>query len=84
MADPLEVCPLYSRLTEMEHQFFLLFLQGDPMKEIAAAMNISPQYASQIKKSVLRKLELSTDVGLVLYGVRRGLLGLFYLRDQAA
>jgi len=76
MSEPIEVCPLFSRLTATERRFLMLFLVGDPMKEIASEMEISRQYASQIKKQILHKLELVTEVGLVLYAVRFGLLGL--------
>lgn len=61
-------------LSPREQEFFVLFLEGHPMKEIACQMQIDPRTASGLKARLMKKLKIGTDVRLVLFGVRMGLL----------
>ncbi len=63
-----------ARLNARERQVFLLFLQGHAMKEIAAQMQIDPREASRLKSRLMDKVGVSTEVALVLFAVRTGLV----------
>lgn len=63
-----------SRLSARERQWYVLFLHGHSMKEIAAQMGVSLSAASHVRARLMKKLLVNTDVTLVLLGLRNGLI----------
>jgi len=64
---------LIPRLTEKEIQFLKMACTDLTYKEIATAMNISPRTVDGYRDDLLRKLNVESRVGLVIYAIKHGL-----------
>lgn len=53
------------RLTAREQQVFSLIGEGLTTKEIATALNLSPQTVSSYRRSICRKINVHTTVELM-------------------
>lgn len=74
----LESAPLdvYDTLTAREREVLLLAARGHTSAEIAEQLFISTRTVESHRANLARKLGLRTHTDLVLYAVRRGLIGL--------
>ena len=61
-------------LSRRKAQVFRLYLQGLALKQIAIDLELDQRTVSAIKRRLMRKLGIQTDVSLVVYDVRTGLL----------
>ncbi|MGE5450679.1 MAG: response regulator [Acidobacteriota bacterium] len=66
--------PLHLRLSERELQIFVRLAKGDPVSQIAEALNLSPKTVSTYRSRVLEKMGLSSNAELARYAVTEGLL----------
>ena len=64
----------FARLAPREREYLLFFLEGVDAKEIAWRMGLSESGASNTKRRILDKLAIQTDLQLILFGIRSGLL----------
>lgn len=64
----------YEMLTSREREVLQLAADGCTSAEIAARLSISPRTAETHRASVMHKLGLHTQIQLVRYALRRGLL----------
>ena len=64
---------LIPRLTEKEIQFLKMACTDLTYKEIATAMNVSPRTVDGYRDDLLRKLNVESRVGLVIYAIKHGL-----------
>ena len=64
---------LIPRLTEKEIQFLKMACTDLTYKEIAMAMNVSPRTIDGYRDDLLRKLNVESRVGLVIYAIKHGL-----------
>ncbi|HEX2123221.1 MAG TPA: response regulator transcription factor [Thermoanaerobaculia bacterium] len=67
---------VYDTLTAREREVLLLAAQGKTNAEIAAQLFISTRTVESHRANLTRKLGLRTHTDLVLFAVRRGLIGL--------
>jgi len=67
---------LIPRLTEKEIQFLKMACTDLTYKEIATAMNVSPRTVDGYRDDLLRKLNVESRVGLVIYAIKHGLFKL--------
>ncbi|MEP7375635.1 MAG: response regulator transcription factor [Chitinophagaceae bacterium] len=65
--------PLISQLTEKEILFMRMVCTEMTYKEIATAMQISPRTIDGYRDELLKKLNVESRVGLVLFAVKHGL-----------
>lgn len=76
--------PTLDQLAPRERDYFYLFLQGHPQKEIAGRMKVNETRVSHCRSSVIEKLKLRGDLDLVMLGYRLGLIdkdGSYLLTD---
>lgn len=66
----------YELLTNREREIFQLVAEGKANKEIAALLNLSPYTVDTHRTRILQKLNLHSIPELVLYAVRKGIVGL--------
>jgi DNA-binding NarL/FixJ family response regulator len=66
----------YNQLTPRERQVFHLMAEGLSNSEIGVRLFIAMRTAETHRLSVMRKLELNSQTDVVIYALRRGLLGL--------
>jgi len=66
----------YEQLTPRERQVFLLMAQGLTNAAMGKRLFIAPRTAETHRMRVLRKLSLTSQTDVILYALRRGLLGL--------
>ena len=61
-------------LSPREFEILRMLLDGQSAEEVAAAFNLSPNTVSNYHYTIKSKLGVSSDVELVLFGLRSGLL----------
>ena len=61
-------------LTERQRDFLQLFAEGRPMKEIAAALNLSEKTVEFHKHQIMQVFNLKNNADLVLFALKRGLI----------
>ena len=66
----------YDTLTERERQILRLAAEGRSNPEIAAQLGISRRTAEAHRAHVMHKLGIKTQMDLIRYGLRRGILAL--------
>lgn len=66
----------YENLTPRERQVFHLMAEGLTHRQIGKRLYIAPRTAETHRMHIMRKLLLNTQTDVVLYALRRGLLGL--------
>ena len=66
----------YDHLTPRERQVFHLMAEGLSNAEIGERLFIASRTAETHRLSIMRKLELNSQTDVVIYALRRGLLGL--------
>ena len=66
----------YERLTPRERQVFLLMAEGRTNSEIGKRLYISTRTAESHRQNVCKKLGFASQTDVVLYALRRGMLGL--------
>ena len=66
----------YEQLTPRERQVFHLMAEGLTNAEIGKRLFIATRTAETHRMSIMRKLTLSSQTDVVIYALRRGLLGL--------
>ena len=66
----------YDRLTPRERQVILLMAEGRTNSEIGKRLYISPRTAESHRQNICKKLGFSSQTDVVLYALRRGILGL--------
>ncbi|NBC29050.1 MAG: response regulator [Spirochaetes bacterium] len=65
---------LLRELTPRERQVLDIILQGRQTKEIALELDISPRTVENHRSNIMKKLSLHSQVDLVLYAARIGLI----------
>ena len=65
----------HERLSEREHQVFLLVAEGRAPGEIAAELNLSPSTVSSHLVKIREKLGVRTNGEMMQYAYRAGLIG---------
>lgn len=65
---------IYETLTTREREILHLAAQGCSNAEVATRLSISPRTAETHRANMMRKLGLRTQVDLVRYALRRGIL----------
>lgn len=65
---------IYETLTTREREILHLAAQGCSNAEVATRMSISPRTAETHRANMMRKLGLRTQIDLVRYALRRGIL----------
>jgi DNA-binding NarL/FixJ family response regulator len=66
--------PDHSALSDREYQVLQMLGRGKSVKEIAAAIALSPKTVSTYRERVLEKLQLSTTADLIRYAVQQGIV----------
>lgn len=66
----------YERLTPRERQVFLLMAEGRTNAEIGKRLYISSRTAESHRQNICKKLGFASQTDVVLYALRRGILGL--------
>ncbi len=66
----------YNQLTPRERQVFHLMAEGLPNGEIGKRLFVAPRTVETHRLSVMRKLSLNSQTEVVIYALRKGLLGL--------
>ena len=66
----------YDTLTTREREVFQLMAEGLSNIEISASLKISPRTVEIHKSNVMHKLNLATQIDIVRYAIRRGILPL--------
>ncbi len=61
-------------LSDREYQVLCLLGSGRSVKEVAAALSLSPKTASTYRARLLEKMRLSTNADLVRYAAQHGLM----------
>jgi len=65
---------LLANISEREAEFLVLAASELNYKEIAENMKVSPRTVEGYRDSLFSKLELKTRVGLVMFGIRNGMI----------
>lgn len=65
--------PHHESLSDREFQVLQLLGQGKSVKEIGAALELSPKTISTYRERILEKLSLKTTADLIRYAVQHGL-----------
>lgn len=63
-------------LSEEEIQFIKLSTTEFTYKEIAEQMNLNPRNIDNMRDALFQKLEIKSRVGLAMYAIRQGLVGI--------
>lgn len=66
---------LVDQLAPREFEILRMLLDAKSTEEIAAAFNLSPKTVSNYHYAIKSKLGVSSDIELVYYGLRNGLVG---------
>jgi two-component system response regulator NreC len=66
----------YDQLSEREKEIFNLIAEGKTIKEIADQLFINVETVETHKKHILEELELKSDIDLVKYALKNGLIKL--------
>ncbi|UCC69906.1 MAG: response regulator transcription factor [Armatimonadota bacterium] len=64
----------YEPLTPREREVLQLVAEGRPNKQIAAMLEIAVRTVEAHRASIMRKLNLTSQAGLVRYAVRKGIV----------
>ncbi len=64
----------YGALSPREQQVMRLLAQGEPTKDIAEKLTISPKTVANHRANIMTKLDIHNSAGLVRYAARLGLL----------
>lgn len=64
----------YEPLTPREREVLQLVAEGRPNKQIAAMLGIAVRTVEAHRASIMRKLNLTSQAGLVRYAVRKGIV----------
>ena len=64
----------YEMLTFIEREVLQMTSEGWDIGKIAAKLSVSPHAVELHRSSIMRKLNISTDTGLVLFAIDRGLI----------
>ncbi len=64
----------YGALSPREQQVMRLLAQGEPTKDIAEKLSISPKTVANHRANIMTKLNIHNSAGLVRYAARLGLL----------
>ena len=65
----------YDSLTGRERETLQLIAEGKTNKEIANALNLSPYTIDKYRSGLMQKLDLHSVAEVVIYAVRRRLVG---------
>lgn len=65
----------YESLTEREREIFQLLAEGRSNREVADLLCVSPATVETHRARILQKLDVHNAAELVLYAVRRGVIG---------
>lgn len=65
----------YDLLTSREREILQLLAEGKANKEVASALSISPYTVETHRSHILEKLNLHNPAELILYAVRKGIIG---------
>ena len=65
----------YSLLTEREREVLQLLAEGKSNKEAAAILSLSPYTVETHRTNLMQKLGLHNTAEIVLYAVRKGIVG---------
>lgn len=65
---------LYETLTEREREVLTLILKGKTSAEIAKQLTISPRTVEVHRANIMHKLDLSSQIELIRYAIKRGIL----------
>jgi DNA-binding NarL/FixJ family response regulator len=79
MLEPIVVQPVDDKihtLSRREREVFRLMLEGLQNREIADQLNVCRRTVEKHKERVARKLGVRNTLGLVMAGLRMGLVGL--------
>ena len=63
-----------SRLTSREREILRLVLNGDTIKEIAFALNLSPKTVHGHRQQIMKKLEVDNMIELTKLAIREGII----------
>jgi len=66
----------HERLSEREYDVMVALARGDSVKDIAAAMFLSPKTITTYRTRVLAKLEVRSNAEITAYALRHGLIEL--------
>lgn len=64
----------YGALSPREQQVMRLLAQGEPTKDIADKLSISPKTVANHRANIMTKLDIHNSAGLIRYAARLGLL----------
>ncbi len=64
----------YGALSPREQQVMRLLAQGEPTKDIAEKLSISPKTVANHRANIMTKLDIHNSAGLIRYAARLGLL----------
>jgi DNA-binding NarL/FixJ family response regulator len=65
----------YELLTEREREVLQLLAEGHSNKEVAAALKLSPYTVDSHRTNMMQKLNLHNTAEIVLYAVRKKIIG---------
>ena len=65
----------YDLLTDREREILQLLAEGKANKEVANVLNISPTTVETHRAHILQKLSLHSTADLILYAVRKRIIG---------
>ena len=66
----------YDTLTNREREILQLVAEGNSASEISAILSISPRTVETHRANLMRKLELNSQVDLIRFAIRKGILPL--------
>ena len=72
LSGPREVLP-HTKLSDREHQVFLLIARGEGVTEIARELNLSVKTVSTHKARIMEKMNFANTAELIGYALRHGL-----------
>jgi DNA-binding NarL/FixJ family response regulator len=72
LSGPREVLP-HTKLSDREHQVFLLIARGEGVTEIARELNLSVKTVSTHKARIMEKMNFANTAELIGYAIRHGL-----------
>ena len=64
----------HERLSDREHEVFLLLASGKEVKEVAAELGLSVKTISTHREHILKKMEMKNNAALTVYAVKNGLV----------
>jgi DNA-binding NarL/FixJ family response regulator len=73
VTQPTQASP-HQRLSDREHEVFLLLASGKEVKEVAAELNLSVKTISTHREHILKKMGMRNNAALTVYAVKSGLV----------